>query len=74
MTKPVLYSSPTCAPCKNVKTWLARTNVEYDELDIYDNAQVVQEATGMLQPPTILFNNTVIVGANYSRLADVFKR
>ncbi len=73
MTKPTLYSSPTCAPCKQVKTWLARNNIEYDELDIYDNAQVVKEMTGYLTAPTLVFNDSVVVGANFGRIKSLLE-
>ena len=74
MTKPVLYSSSTCAPCKQVKTWLAYKGIDYDELDIYDNADTVKALTGYLTAPTLVFNDEVVVGANYSRLASVLVR
>jgi len=73
MTKPILYSSATCAPCKQVKKWLAHNNIDYDERDIFENAEEVQRLSGYLTAPTVVFNDSVIVGPNYGRLASVLK-
>jgi len=74
MQKPILYSSPTCPPCFGVKKWLNSKGIEYIEKDIFENAQEVQELSGVLSPPTLYYNDTVVIGPNYSRLASVFER
>ena len=73
MTKPVLYSSTSCAPCKQVKTWLAMNKIDYDELDIFENAAEVQRVSGYLTAPTLVFNDSVVIGPNYGRLSSLLK-
>lgn len=59
MNKVILYSQPSCGPCKMVKVVLNNKNISYDV------CEDIEEMTklGITQTPTLKINNKLIVGA-----------
>jgi glutaredoxin len=66
-----VYSRPSCAPCKTLKTWLARKGVSYTEINVDDNPAAVREIlarTGFMVVPMTLIDNEAVSGPNFARL------
>jgi glutaredoxin-like protein NrdH len=71
-----LYALSTCIWCRKTKALLDRSGVEYeyvyvDELDLGERDEVkeeVRELTGKVSFPTVLINDSVIVGFDEPKL------
>jgi glutaredoxin 3 len=43
----IIYTQPTCGPCKAVKQYLADKGVEYDEKDVTKDPEALDELLAM---------------------------
>jgi len=61
-----IYSSETCAPCKTLKTFLSKKNIDYDVLDISNEKNLTDliNLTGNRIVPTSVIGGKVIIGLN----------
>jgi glutaredoxin len=64
---PVLYSSPTCAPCREVKKWLQANNIPYTE-------KGVEEAIkdGFSSVPILVHRGQTYKGPTVQQLREIF--
>lgn len=53
-----LYSTPTCAPCKQIKSWLEERGLAYEMGDV-DKMFLV---TGHMSVPTVVWGEIIING------------
>ena len=65
-----IYSSETCAPCKTLKTFLSKKNIDYDVLDISNEKNLTDliNLTGNRIVPTSVIGEDIIIGLNLSRV------
>lgn len=70
-----IYSSDTCAPCSSLKKYLDRKKVEYRVFDADREPHTSQlwQLTGRKVVPTTIVNGRVIVGLNYSAIAEALR-
>lgn len=61
----LVYSRPTCAPCKTLKTWLKNKGIIYKEFDL-DKTK-----TDFRMAPTIIVGDEIISGLNLRRIAEL---
>jgi len=72
MTK--VYTSNTCAQCKQVKKLLTLRNIAYTEFNIDDDPKYhleVQTLSGQLRVPVTVIDERVVVGYNPAQLLMV---
>lgn len=77
MKKIILYTSPTCAFCPAVKKLLNKSNVTYEEIDITQNQQAIEEmkqVSGQMSVPVTVIDGTVIVGYNKKKLNQALEQ
>ncbi len=67
-----LYSKDGCAPCKMVKQYFKYKNVEYTEYDMQsDEFKELAAKNNLFTVPVIDIDNTLVLGYNPSRLAEL---
>lgn len=69
---PVIFTSPTCMPCKAVKRWLDSNNVMYEERNGADYIDEIKELTGRASVPVLVYKEYVITGFDVAALREAF--
>ena len=67
MTKPVIYTTPSCSYCKMAKAFFIQNDVEYEEKNVATDMEAQQEMiqkSGQRGVPVIDINGEIIVGFN----------
>ncbi|MFW5853234.1 MAG: glutaredoxin family protein [Patescibacteria group bacterium] len=76
MEKIILYTSPTCVFCPMVKNFLDNKGVEYEEVDVTENKEAVneiKEKTGQLGVPVIIKGEKVVIGFDQKKLNQLLE-
>jgi len=66
-----VYSTPTCPWCIRVKQFLKENNVEFQNIDVSDNQQVVDELmqkSGQMGVPVLDIDGQIIVGFDKEKI------
>lgn len=53
MNKLVVYSTPTCQPCKTTKARLDDEGIEYESVDLTENAEALARLKERLGSPVV---------------------
>jgi glutaredoxin-like YruB-family protein len=70
----VVYSTPTCGPCKAAKAFLASKGVAFQEVNVAEDLEgreALIRQTGQLAVPVIVVGDEIVLGFNRPRLAEV---
>lgn len=76
MTKPVIYTTPSCQYCKMTKAFFKEKGVEYDEKDVAVDATARQEMiekSGQFGVPVTVIGENVIVGFDKGTLEHLIE-
>ena len=68
-----IYSTPTCHFCQLAKEFFAEKNIKYTAYDVASDAARREEMinlTGQLGVPTIVIDDTVMVGFDRQKIAN----
>ncbi len=74
MKKVTIYSTPVCHYCAMAKEYFKANGVAYEEFDVASNAdkrKEMMEKSGQLGVPVILIDDSVVVGFNRPKLAQL---
>ena len=69
-----IYTRTTCAPCRTVKTWLQKKGVKYEELNVDEQPELMDDVirkTGLMMVPVIVVGENHVQGMNFSRLSEL---
>ncbi len=69
--KVIVYTTPTCVFCKNVKAYLEEKGISYETIDVLADASKAQEMidkSGQMGVPVTDFKGTIIVGFDKPKL------
>ncbi|MBX5466759.1 MAG: glutaredoxin family protein [Firmicutes bacterium] len=75
----VVYTQVGCGPCQAEKAWLAQQGIPFEERDIHQNPEWIQELVrlGSTGTPTTVIgegaDRTVILGFHPQRLAQALE-
>ncbi|MGB9726687.1 MAG: glutaredoxin family protein [Minisyncoccia bacterium] len=72
-----IYSSPDCPYCYTVKDYLAQKEIEFEEIDLYENPEKRKEMEKISHQkniPVLVINNEVIVGWNKEKIDELLKK
>jgi len=61
----IVYSSPACVYCVQLKDWLKERNIEFKEIDLSQSQEAIDDfvkKTGQMAVPAIEINGEMIVG------------
>ena len=73
MTKPIIYTTPSCAYCKMAKAFFIENNVEYEEKNVatdMDAQKEMIEKSGQMGVPVIDFGDEIIIGFDKKRFQE----
>ncbi len=74
MPKIIIYSTPDCHFCLSVKKFIEEKGFEYEERNVYENADYVDEMikkSNQMGVPVIDIDGEIIVGFNRPRLEEI---
>ncbi len=72
--KVIIYSTPTCTFCHQVKSFLDENSVAYEDFDVSQDAEKRQEMvdkSGQMGVPVVLVGEEVIVGFDEGKLKSL---
>jgi len=69
----VLYTQPGCPPCGAEREFLEQNNVEFDERNIRENPEYLQELQeiGSMSTPTTVIGDEIIVGFDKEKISQL---
>jgi glutaredoxin len=71
----VMYCSQWCPECKRARSWLAKHNVEFEEVNLYASEKAMDVVRGWnrgrLATPTFNINGKVVVGFKEAKLSKI---
>ena len=76
MAKVLIYSTPTCPYCKQAKAYFKENNLEFEDIDVSDDAAKateMQEKSSQLGVPVIDIDGKILVGFNKTELEEALK-
>ena len=65
MTKPVIYTTPSCVYCRMAKAFFIENKVEYEEKNVATDMEAQQDMiqkSGQLGVPVIDFGDEIVIG------------
>lgn len=77
MKKAILYTSPTCVFCPMIKKILDDEGVEYDEIDISednDALEEMKERSGQMGVPVTIIGEDVVVGFDKKKILEALNK
>ena len=72
----VVYTSPACPYCQQIKDWLAKHKLEYIEKDVSKNPKYSEELvkkSNQMGIPVTDINGQIIVGFNEEKFKEALK-
>lgn len=69
-----IYTRTTCAPCRVVKAWLKNKGIQYEEMNVDDNPELmteIVEKTGLMMVPVTFVGEKFVSGMNIARLSEL---
>ncbi len=72
-----IYTAPACRWCKNLKEWIKRRRISFEEVDIDENEKEREkmiEKSGQMAVPVIEAGGEIIVGFDEKRLEEAIRK
>ena len=69
--KVLIYTTPTCPYCQQIKEYLKEKNIEYEEIDVAADSAKAQEMidkSGQMGVPVVLIDDQVIIGFDKEKI------
>jgi len=67
----IVYSSPACGYCVQLKDWLKEHNIQFKEIDLSQSQEAIDEfvkKTGQMAVPAIEIDDEIIVGFDVAKI------
>ncbi len=77
MSKVKIYTTPTCVFCLPAKKLLEQRGVEYEEIDVSQDEQILaelKEKTGQMGVPVIEIGQETVVGFDQKKIIELLER
>ncbi len=71
-----IYSTPTCVYCKSLKEYLAKNNIQYQEIDVASNEAELEKMvaiSGQMGVPVVEIDGNVVIGFDKERIDEILK-
>jgi glutaredoxin 3 len=73
---PIVYSTPTCPFCKQLKAYLEEKGIEFTDIDVsvdQEKAQEMIKKSGQMGVPVLEVGDEVIVGFDKKKVDELLK-
>jgi len=73
MTKPIIYTTPSCTYCKMAKAFFIENGVEYDEKNVATDMEAQREMiekSGQMGVPVTDFGDELIIGFDKGKFEE----
>lgn len=76
VSKPEIYTTPTCKYCVQVKEWFKARDIPLKEMDATnpDIRKFIVEKSGQMGVPVTLWYNETIIGFDENKLEELWKK
>jgi len=67
----IVYSTPTCGYCVQLKDWLKERNIEFKEIDLSQSQEAIDDfvkKTGQMAVPAIEIDGEIIIGFDIAKI------
>ena len=67
----IVYSSPACVYCGQLKDWLKERNIEFKEVDLSQSQEALDDfvkKTGQMAVPAIEIDGEIIIGFDIAKI------
>jgi glutaredoxin 3 len=74
MPKVRVFSTPTCAYCFTLKEFLKKHQIEFEDIDVAQNAQAREEMikkTGQMDVPVVEIDNEIVIGFDKGKIVNL---
>lgn len=74
MPKVKLFTTPTCPYCVALKAFLKEHNIEFEQIDVSQNAQLAKELvekTGQMGVPVLEIDEEIVVGFDREKISQL---
>ncbi len=72
----IVYSTPTCPFCKQVKSFLEEHSVVYTDFDVstsQEHAEEMIQKTGQMGVPVVMIGEEMVIGFDEAKLKELLK-
>jgi glutaredoxin-like protein NrdH len=71
----VIYSTPSCSPCRVLKHLLNKKGLPFEVKDLNDpkNLREVQKYTEIASPPITIVNGKMVLGTKVSEIERIYR-
>ena len=69
-----VYSTPTCPYCVTLKVFLKENNIEFEDIDVSQNQQVLDEMvkkSGQMGVPVVEIDDQIVVGFDKEKISQL---
>lgn len=72
---PIIYSTPSCGPCRVLKHLLNKRNIPFEVRDITDIKYLneLRAYTDLTSVPLTLVNGQIVQGTKVSRIEELYR-
>lgn len=77
MSAITIYTTPTCGFCKMAKSYFKQNDLEYEEKDVSQDAELQKEMiekSNQMGVPVIDVNGTIVVGFNRPAIDGLLRK
>ncbi|OGZ85590.1 MAG: NrdH-redoxin [Candidatus Staskawiczbacteria bacterium RIFOXYD1_FULL_39_28] len=71
-----IYSTPTCVYCKTLKGYLAKNNIQFEDIDVSKDEKQLQymiKVSGQMGVPVIEIDDNIITGFDKQKIDELLK-
>jgi len=72
-----VYSTPTCPFCKQLKEWLKKKKIAFEDIDVIESDKArdeLIEKSGQMAVPVTDIDGTIIVGFDEKKLEEALNK
>lgn len=73
MSKVIVFTTDTCVYCPQLKRWLEKQGIEYEEKDMIKYGWELKKYTDSFSPPISIVNGQPVQGLNYMRIRKLLE-
>ena len=72
----IIYSTPSCVYCNNLKEYLTKLNIAFKVIDVSENEQELEKMvaiSGQMGVPVVEIEGNVVIGFDKEKIDELLK-